>query len=470
VSEVTTVAIELNDAGVVAATDDLRWLDPSPGIAMLDGNELLVGAQAVSRSRLKPRWVVSRFWDRLDVEPLGRPFPRQLRHADLVHVHLAEVWRHLQGGEDSRIDSQSAVVLTVPGFYRRRQLGLLLGIGRACGIPIASMVDSAVAACTEMAEAARLLHVEVLLHRVVVSELQRREKLVRQRVESDQDTGLLAIQDLWAELIASRFVQQTRFDPFHQGATEQDLYDKLPQWVDEIDREGGAMVVLEHRGKIYHAEVSKEELQGSVRAAYGVIVARVRAVSSTGSRPLLVLSDRVSRLPGLRRELEEGVGAEAVMLAPAAAVEGALRHQHRFVEPGEQRVDFVSELPLPQTAGQSLDWSETEVGEVPSEVRMQSPTHLLHEGVAYPILDDPLYLGVALPSGLRGIGLTGNTAGISRRHCSLSRRGEVVVVEDHSTYGTFLNGDRVDGKATLAAGDRLRLGSPGIVLQLIAVE
>jgi pSer/pThr/pTyr-binding forkhead associated (FHA) protein len=45
-----------------------------------------------------------------------------------------------------------------------------------------------------------------------------------------------------------------------------------------------------------------------------------------------------------------------------------------------------------------------------------------------------------------------------------------VVVEDHSTYGSFLNGERVDGTATLHTGDRLRLGSPGIELQLIVVE
>ena len=48
--------------------------------------------------------------------------------------------------------------------------------------------------------------------------------------------------------------------------------------------------------------------------------------------------------------------------------------------------------------------------------------------------------------------------------------GHEAIVEDHSTYGTFLNGTRIEGSAPLAAGDRLRLGTPGIVLQLIAVD
>ncbi|MGB5476306.1 MAG: FHA domain-containing protein, partial [Thermoanaerobaculia bacterium] len=82
----------------------------------------------------------------------------------------------------------------------------------------------------------------------------------------------------------------------------------------------------------------------------------------------------------------------------------------------------------------------------------------------------PLLLGVAIPSGAKGVNLTGETAGVSRRHCSLRRQGDEVIVEDHSTYGSYLNGSRIEGRAELSAGDRLRLGAPGIELHLIAVE
>jgi pSer/pThr/pTyr-binding forkhead associated (FHA) protein len=43
-----------------------------------------------------------------------------------------------------------------------------------------------------------------------------------------------------------------------------------------------------------------------------------------------------------------------------------------------------------------------------------------------------------------------------------------VVVRDHSRYGTYVNGERIAGSASLSAGDRLRLGTPGIVLELVA--
>ena len=42
-------------------------------------------------------------------------------------------------------------------------------------------------------------------------------------------------------------------------------------------------------------------------------------------------------------------------------------------------------------------------------------------------------------------------------------------MEDHSSHGSFVNGQRVDGSVELVVGDRLRLGTPGIELRLIRV-
>ena len=44
-----------------------------------------------------------------------------------------------------------------------------------------------------------------------------------------------------------------------------------------------------------------------------------------------------------------------------------------------------------------------------------------------------------------------------------------VLVIDHSRHGTFLNGARVQARARLAAGDTLRLGTPGVSLELVAL-
>ena len=57
---------------------------------------------------------------------------------------------------------------------------------------------------------------------------------------------------------------------------------------------------------------------------------------------------------------------------------------------------------------------------------------------------------------------------MSRAHCRFFESAGESIVEDLSTWGTFVNGERVAGRAVLAAGDRVRVGSPGIELALIA--
>jgi pSer/pThr/pTyr-binding forkhead associated (FHA) protein len=47
--------------------------------------------------------------------------------------------------------------------------------------------------------------------------------------------------------------------------------------------------------------------------------------------------------------------------------------------------------------------------------------------------------------------------------------GTELVLIDHSTFGTFVNGERVQERARIHAGDRVRLGDPGVELALIAV-
>ena len=65
--------------------------------------------------------------------------------------------------------------------------------------------------------------------------------------------------------------------------------------------------------------------------------------------------------------------------------------------------------------------------------------------------------------------LADSAAGVSALHCVLVREAGAVVVQDRSRYGTFVNGERVAGSAALASGDRLRIGTPGVILELVAV-
>ena len=98
------------------------------------------------------------------------------------------------------------------------------------------------------------------------------------------------------------------------------------------------------------------------------------------------------------------------------------------------------------------------------------PTHVLYRGRGFPIGTDPLTLGSQPQDNGRAVVLTGDLAGVSHEHCRISRHEGVVVVEDCSEHGTFVNDRRIDGSVTVNYGDVLRLGGTEQLLQLITVD
>lgn len=453
-------AVELADPGVVVVTDNGTTVGPSPGVALLDGGTPVVGMAAAAQRRLHPRRIHDRFWELLDNEPLARPHPDHLRTADLAHAHLAE----LRGQVGGTLD---AVVLAVPATVQRARLGLLIGVAEAAGFPVRGIVDSAVAAAvTETRSAGTLIHLDLLLHRVVGTQLVLDSGVLsRVRVATDDAVGLTGLRDIWARAVAHRFVTATRFDPLKLAVTEQELYDRLSDWLDQLAATGTIRVPMVAGGRQYEVELSSGELEESGRDEVRRVEALVSQLSRAGE-VAVVMTPRVARVPGLIRRLETVFGGPIRRLPSLAAASGALaRATEIMTGPGEMTLVTRLEVgegppPAPPTS------PPPDVG----TDRGPSATHITYLGRAYQISADPLVVGRATAGPGRGLDLGGTTAGISRSHCTIvMERGRAVVV-DHSSYGTYLNGSRIEGRAPLVAGDCLRLGSPGVELQAIKVE
>jgi pSer/pThr/pTyr-binding forkhead associated (FHA) protein len=61
--------------------------------------------------------------------------------------------------------------------------------------------------------------------------------------------------------------------------------------------------------------------------------------------------------------------------------------------------------------------------------------------------------------------------GVSRRHARIVVDGEHVALEDlGSQNGTYLRGERITGRATLADGDEVRLGPVSIVFRQVSAD
>ncbi|MEQ9560900.1 MAG: FHA domain-containing protein, partial [Woeseiaceae bacterium] len=96
--------------------------------------------------------------------------------------------------------------------------------------------------------------------------------------------------------------------------------------------------------------------------------------------------------------------------------------------------------------------------------------HLLFGHSAFALGNSVLDIGSQDYGVGRTITLDSAMPGVSRRHCSLRLQNGQCLLEDHSRYGTFLNGHRISSSAVLQAGDTVRVGSPGFEFLLIRTE
>lgn len=313
----TTLGIDLNDAAIVAVRSD-GTSRMEPGCALVDEAGIRVGVEAARAARLAPRHVDETYWAELSLAPWSRTHPRVRSSADLAYAQLAGLWSRLGDGVD-------AVALAVYGWLRTEQARLLLGIAQACEMPVAGFADAAVAAVGSDEAAAAgnadggLLHVELGLHAAVVTVLERRnDTIVKQTVELLPAAGLRAIRRRLVERVASLFVDRTRFDPLHAAASEQELWDRLPTWLDLVDREGWARADLEG----HTLELSTDAVVPAVDDSYEQILRGIEACAPSAPR---FLGATAARLPGLADRLAS-TGAPVERLPRDAAARGVLAH------------------------------------------------------------------------------------------------------------------------------------------------
>ena len=447
------LAAHINDAGLTLLGGD-RILYREPGFAFLDRDRLATGNEALANARVHPRSIQHRFWKELGTEPLADRRFSHLSPADLASAQLEQMWR--AAGEATEL------VLAVPAYLDAGDLGLLLGIASELQLPVVAMVDAAVAATRREYVNAVPVHIDFGLHAATLARLSQHNQAQLERVEVIDDCGVYALYDAWLNAVAEEFVQQSRFDPLYDAETEQLLLDKLPGWLADAAGRETVSLQLEYRGVEHRAEIESLALVGAAAPFYQRIASKLRALFRADETPAIQVTDRVARLPGLADMLKARVGGEVFGLEPGATARGALARCRDVARPGSA-VGLRRQLPWDQAAVEvKRDDGATVSGGV--------PTHLLFRHTAWRIDQAPLVIGSQPADGERGIVLGSDMPGVSRRHCAISGRNGQCVLEDHSRYGTFLNGHRIEGSTVLRIGDSVRIGSPGFEFLLITTD
>jgi len=450
---VALLAAHINDAGISVLDAD-KILYREPGFALLDDDKLMTGTAAFSQARVKPRRIQHGFWSTLRTSSLADRHFQHLSPADLVSRQLEQIWKRVSGTGDG-------MVVAVPAYMSTDNLSLFLGITAELDIPVVAMVDAAVAATRREYKAAVPAHVDLSLHSTTLTRLVQSGQAQFDRSAVVEGSGVVALYDAWIALIAEAFVQQSRFDPLHTADTEQMLQDRLQGWLSAASASNSISLEINYRGIAHQAELDSLELIAAAAPIYHRIVSNLRALYRADETPALQLSDRAARMPGLADILTARVGGEIYLQEPGATARGLLS-RCRNMQAGDSEVSLIKALPWDQSAIETQLAGDVRAG--------GQPTHLLFANTAYAINAQSLTLGSQSSDGERYIDLQRDMPGVSRRHCSVQLENGQCIVRDHSRYGTFLNGHRIDGSAVLQIGDLIRLGTPGHELRLITME
>lgn len=457
----TTLAIEINDSGLIVADRD-RILAVEPGYALVDRGQIVTGAEAYAQARLKPRQVGNRYWADLSLEVGTAGIGGVRSAAELAYAQIQSLWDRFKA-------TAGDVVLIVPGHYDGAQLGLLLGLAQECRMPVRAMIDAAVAASARPYPGRQLVYVDAGLHRVAVTPLRQDHEATVLDERSLESAGLAALNDSFAKRIAEIFVLATRFDPLHRADSEQSLYDRLPGWLGQLQHEERAALALRFGDEDLAVDVERQQLLGVAAGFYKALLQLIAQAREPGAALVVQLSDRLARLPGLGAELERlddavviahepGFAARAALLGLDAIETGGahvklLRHLAWRVEPDD------AQAPAPAAAARPA-----------ATAHAAAPTHIVYRGIAYPIDGEGVLIGRSRSEGRRMLVIDDQRGGVSRSHCELALRNGELVLRDLSSYGTFVNERRVSGEEVMHPADLIRIGSPGAELQLIRVE
>ena len=452
----SVTAIEINDAALLGAVDGVVR-EASPGYALLSVEPPAVGEDALRVSRAEPLSVNNHFWDDLDERPMIGRMAGGRSHADLAYLHLAKVWNAIREGA-------GAVRCVVPPSLRTSQLALVLGMAREADMPVAGFIDSAVAAAATWPGNGRLLLVDLHLHKAIITAVAVGENVRRERSEVVPGLGWLGFIEAWLRMIAREFITETRFDPLHQADTEQQLFERLPRLLEHLAANDFVEVDVSFGAETHMLKLAREHFVHQADPLYSDLLMRVHRLRTAGHQTTIALTERAALLPGLVTRFTEFNDCTIARAGAGVSARTACAFDELW-QGSEDSVQLLTAAPRLEAAA---EW--TVLQEAQRSEAVAPPTHVLYRGQAIALGGEPLVIGLAPVGAARTLQVVGAAAGVSRVHCSLIRTAQGVTVIDHSRYGTWLNDEAVVGRAPLRAGDRLRLGRPGVTLELIASE
>jgi hypothetical protein len=204
-------------------------------------------------------------------------------------------------------------------------------------------------------------YLDLHLQHINVTELTVNSEVRRTRAFEVRECGLSNLLDSLVNLIADRFVRETRFDPLVTADTEQQLYNQVYDWMNG-PHNTDITVDIQHADQRRRVEVQRTALEQKAAQRY------TRLLESLDGGVGILLSGRTSRLPGLLGCLR-GAGLSVDVMSIDAVTEGCTRHLEQ-IHCGGGDLHLITRLPHGHSPVAPIPVVDTQ------------PTHLLHDNRA----------------------------------------------------------------------------------------
>ena len=362
------------------------------------------------------------------------------------------------------LQEDERVWVTSPASADARTLSTVVDALRGIALPVDGFVDAAAVAVAGLAAERHALVLELGLHHVAVTAVERGAQARRRRAVISDRGGLVDLHEAWLNLISTAMVKRARFDPLRNAETEIQMRTSLPRWLEEFATAVSITASATLGQERFDVELSRDQFASAAQPVYREILRLLHELRPAGAAIDLIMPRSIASLPAMRDALQAFVGCELVTLPEgyAAAVTSLLDLPQAQ---SEQSVRLLRRLPVQADLTLSKLVNREPLGKARSAAPVAS--HLLYDGRAH-ALTSTLAVGRA-PGGDPAITLPEGLAGVSRRHCTFVHEGGELLLVDHSTFGTFLNGERISERARAYAGDKVRIGEPGVELSLITL-
>jgi len=445
----SVIGVYLNDWALSVVGGDLP-ASTMPSIVHADpARAQTMGCPARNTARLTPHLVSTDHWATLARQGSNTP-------SDARSIVRAELRRRLAGSS-----TDTVLQCAVPAVFNSDALSVLLALMRTEGLNVGGFHDAAALMVSASGLSGPTLVVEMGLGHVSVTRVDADSEVRRRSSATRFGAGFAALQQSWLQRVADAMVLHTRFDPLHDGLSEQRLYDQLESAYSTAAVEGVAEISLPLPTGTLEVRLTRDQFSEAASSTYDQMFAVLHELRPADAKTNIVLDERMLRLPGLIERLASIRGSKVFVYPTDFPAHAASAETSSVEADGSVSIQRGYLRRLTIEALKEIDLSS-----FPAAAYI-APTHILVDGKAIELPRAPFEIGRSPAS--HGLKISEGFAGVSRLHCSLQTDESGVTLVPHSQQGTWLNDERVRGRVRVSSGDRLRIGVPGVIFLLIAV-